>query len=203
MSIQYIFEILGTIVFAISGVLAASKGSGENWFGAIFVGIVTAIGGGSVRDILLDSYPLVWIEDINFIYAAIFGIFIMNIFYKPILKYKDKFLLFDTMGIALFTVVGTEKALSMDVHPLIAAIMGMFTAVMGGVIRDTLSGTTPVIFKKEVYATACLAGAFIYLLLNWVGLERTWNFIFSALFIIVIRILAINNDWSIPKFKSK
>lgn len=203
MSVQYIFEILGTIVFAISGVLAASKGSGENWFGAIFVGIVTAIGGGSVRDILLDSYPLVWIEDINFIYAAIFGIFIMNIFYKPIIKYRDKFSLFDTMGIALFTVVGTEKAMSLEVHPLIAAVMGMFTAVMGGVIRDTLSGTTPVIFKKEVYATACLAGAFLYLLMDWVGLERTWNFVFSALFIIAIRIMAIRFHWSIPKFKNQ
>jgi len=202
MSIQYIFEIFGTVVFAISGIIAANKGAGQNWFGAVFVGLVTAIGGGSVRDILLDSYPLVWIEDINFIYAAFFGIIIMHFFYRPIMKYKNKFSLFDTLGIALFTVVGTEKALEFNVHWLIAAIMGMFTAVMGGVIRDTLSQELLVIFRKEVYATACLAGAFLYLILNHFEVERTWNFIISALFIIIIRILALKYHWSIPKYKT-
>lgn len=201
MSIQYIFEIFGTIVFAISGVLAANRSAGQNWFGVVFVGIVTAIGGGSVRDVLLDSYPLVWIEDVNFIYAAFFGIVLMHFFYRPIMKYRDEFSLFDTLGIALFTVVGTEKALEFNVHWLIAAIMGMFTAVMGGVIRDTLSQEMPIIFKKEVYATACLAGAFLYLLLNYLEIERTFNFIIAALFIILIRILAIKYHWSIPKYK--
>ena len=98
--------------------------------------------------------------------------------------------------------MGTEKALEFNVHWLIAAIMGMFTAVMGGVIRDTLSQELPVIFRKEVYATACLAGAFLYLILNHFEVERTWNFIISALFIIIIRILALKYHWSIPKYKT-
>src|SRR5690606_36242969 len=90
-----------------------------------------------------------------------------------------------------FTILGVEKALSLGVRPEIAAIMGMFSAVMGGVIRDTLTNEIPVIFKKEIYATACLAGATIYLILNYSGLDRDWNLIISILSIIAIRITAV------------
>lgn len=202
MSIQYIFEILGTIVFAISGALAAGEKSEEqDWFGVTFIGFITAIGGGSLRDMLLGSYPLVWINDVNFMYAIFVGILIMRFFYSSLDRYRRELSLFDTMGIALFTVLGTEKALEFGVHPVIAAIMGMFSAVMGGVIRDTLTNTTPVIFRKEVYATACLAGATLFLILYRFEVDRTLNFIISGLLIISIRILAVYFKWSIPKFR--
>lgn len=182
MTLTYIFEMLGTIVFAISGALAAGRSSGKNWFGVLFVGFVTAIGGGSLRDIILGSYPLVWIEDVNFLYAAFGGILLMRIFYKSFSKYKDEFQVFDAMGIALFTVLGTEKALDLGHHILIAAMMGMFTAVMGGVIRDTLTQQTPVIFKKEIYASACLMGAFLLVFLEEIGMGRTFSFIAAGAF---------------------
>lgn len=202
MSIQYIFEILGTIVFAISGALAAGeKSAAQDWFGVTFIGFITAIGGGSLRDMLLGSYPLVWVNDVNFIYAIIAGILIMRIFYTSLDKYRRELSLFDTMGIALFTILGTEKALELGVHPVIAAIMGMFSAVMGGVIRDTLTNSTPVIFRKEVYATACLAGAILFLILYQFEVHRTLNFIVSGLLIISIRVLAVYFKWSIPKFR--
>ena len=201
MQIQYIFEILGTIVFAISGALAADHNSGKDWFGVTFVGFITAIGGGSLRDMLLGSYPLVWVNDVNFIYAIIVGILIMRIFYNSLDKYRRELSLFDTMGIALFTVLGTEKTLALGFHPVIAAIMGMFSAVMGGVIRDTLTNDTPVIFRKEIYATACLTGAILFLILYQFEVHRTANFIISGLLIISIRILAVYFKWSIPKFR--
>ncbi|SMC72557.1 trimeric intracellular cation channel family protein [Moheibacter sediminis] len=201
MPIQYYFEIIGTVVFAISGALAAGEKSGQDWFGVTFVGFITAIGGGSLRDMLLGSYPLVWINDVNFIYAIILGVVLMRLFYASLQRYRRTLSLFDTMGIALFTILGTEKALEFGVHPVVAAIMGMFSAVMGGVIRDTLTNSTPVIFRKEIYATACLAGAILFLILNYFDVHRTFNFLISGGLIITIRILAVYNRWSIPKFK--
>lgn len=201
MQIQYYFEIIGTLFFSISGALAADEKSKQDWFGVTFVGFITAIGGGSLRDMLLGSYPLVWVNDVNFIYAILGGIVLMRLFYTVLNKYRRELMLFDTMGIALFTVLGTEKAVELGVHPVVAAIMGMFSAVMGGVIRDTLTNSTPVIFRKEIYATACLAGAILFLILYQFEINRTLNFIISGILIITIRILAVYYKWSVPKFR--
>jgi uncharacterized membrane protein YeiH len=200
MQIQYILEITGTGFFAISGALAANDRSKPDWFGASFIGFITSIGGGSLRDILLGSYPLVWIHDINFMYAIIAGVILASILFKVLIKLRRTFFLFDTVGIAMFTIVGTEKAMSLHVHPVIAAIMGMFSAVMGGVIRDVLTNEIPIIFKKEIYATACLAGAICYLVFDWFGMERNINFLISAAFIIMIRLTAVKLNLSLPKF---
>ena len=110
-------------------------------------------------------------------------------------------LLFDMVGIGLFTIIGVEKALSLGVKPEIAAIMGMFTAVMGGVIRDTLTNKTPIIFNKEIYATACLAGAILYLVLHSFSVPRNINLPISSGLIILIRILAIKFHIELPRLK--
>ncbi len=199
MQIQYVLEVCGTGFFAISGSLAANDKAQPDWFGASFIGFITSIGGGSLRDILLGCYPLVWVHDINFIFAVIFGVILSSIFFKILIRLRRTFFLFDTIGIAMFTIVGTEKAVSFGVHPMIAAIMGMFSAVMGGVIRDVLTNEIPIIFKKEIYATACLAGAICYLLLDHFGLERNVNFLLSAAIIISIRIIAVKKNLSLPK----
>jgi uncharacterized membrane protein YeiH len=201
MTIQYASELAGTFFFAVSGVLA-TEDKDRNWFGAAFTGFVTAIGGGSLRDMLLGSYPLVWIGDVNFLYAIIVGLVITFIFFKRLSRLKRTMLLFDMVGIALFTIIGLEKALSLGVNPEIAAIMGVFTAVMGGVIRDTLTNKTPIIFNKEIYATACLAGAILYLVLYSFDLPRNINFPISSALIILIRILAIKFHLELPKLKS-
>jgi uncharacterized membrane protein YeiH len=200
MTIQYASELAGTFFFAVSGVLATDD-KDRNWFGAAFTGFVTAIGGGSLRDMLLGSYPLVWIGDINFLYAIIVGLVIAFAFFKSLARLKRTMLLFDMVGIALFTIVGAEKALSLGVRPEIAAIMGMFTAVMGGVIRDTLTNKTPIIFDKEVYATACLAGAILYLALYSFDVPRNINIPISSGFIVLIRILAIKFHLELPRLK--
>jgi len=202
MQVQYLFELLGTGFFAISGALVANEKSSSDWFGVTFIGFVTAIGGGSLRDLLLGSYPIVWIGDVKFVYAIFIGVFLARIFYRYLEKLPKTLFLFDTLGIALFTIVGTEKSLELGADPVIAAIMGMFTAVMGGVIRDTLTNEVPVLFHKEIYATACLAGAILYLTLFRFEVSRDINFLLSGALIVLTRVLAVRYNLSLPKFRT-
>lgn len=190
------------MVFAISGALAVREDE-LDWLGAAFTGFITAIGGGTLRDILLNAHPLVWISDGNLLWSILAGLVLTFIFYPSLERLRKTLLLFDTMGIALFTVLGTEKALSFGVDPFIAAIMGMFSAVMGGVIRDTLTNHTPVLFRKEVYASPCLLGGGLYILLNAFDLPREINFPISISFIATFRLLAVKYQWTLPSFKRK
>lgn len=200
MNLQYMLELIGVGFFSISGSLAANEKSKPDWFGVTIIGFVTSLGGGSTRDVLLGSYPLVWVKDENFLYAIFVGIVLASVLYKPLMKIRKSFFLFDTLGIAMFTILGTEKAMTFGIHPLTAAIMGMFSAVMGGVLRDVLTNEIPIIFRKEIYATACLAGAFIYLGLEFLNIPRTVNILTSMLFILLIRILAVKFNITLPKF---
>ncbi|WP_026956020.1 trimeric intracellular cation channel family protein [Algoriphagus vanfongensis] len=198
MDIQYVFELVGTFVFAISGALAVRERE-HDMFGAGFTGFITAIGGGTLRDILLDAHPLVWIGDIYFLYAIFAGIFAAFIFPNFLSRLRKTMFLFDTLGIGFFTVLGVEKALNLGVRPEIAAIMGMFSAVMGGVIRDTLTNEIPILFRKEIYASACLAGAILYLVLNYFGLARDWNLFISMAMVVAIRMIAMRYKLSLPR----
>ena len=198
MTLQYALELTGTFVFAISGALAIREKE-HDLFGAGFTGFITAIGGGTLRDILLDSHPLVWIGDINFLYSILIGILTAFIFPSILSRLRRTFFLFDTLGIGFFTVLGVEKALSLGVRPEIAAIMGMFSAVMGGVIRDTLTNEIPILFRKEVYASACLAGAILYLILYEYGVTRNYNMLISISLVISIRMIAMKYKLSLPR----
>ena len=200
MDIQYIFELIGTVVFAISGALAADERQKHDWFGITCFAFITAIGGGTLRDLFLNSYPLVWIADMNVIYAVFVGILLAGLFYKYFSKLRTTLMLFDTLGIALFTIVGLEKAHSLGANDFILVMMGMFTAVMGGVLRDILINKTPTIFVEEIYATACIAGGIVYLVLDSFGVDRNINFIVSGAMIAIIRIITVKFNLSLPKF---
>lgn len=198
MDLQYALELTGTFVFAISGALAIREKE-HDLFGAGFTGFITAIGGGTLRDILLNSYPLVWIGNVQVLYAILGGVLAAFIFPDFLSRLRKTFFLFDTLGIGFFTVLGVEKALNLGVRPEVAAIMGMFSAVMGGVIRDTLTNEIPILFRKEIYASACLAGAVLYLILNHYGLERNYNLLISMSLIISIRLIAMKYKLSLPR----
>jgi uncharacterized membrane protein YeiH len=199
-NLQYTLELLGTFFFAISGALAIQDHH-DDLFGAGFMGFVTAIGGGTLRDIMLGSYPLVWVGDIYFLYAILAGVLFAYFAFRHLIRFKRTFRVFDALGISFFTILGVEKALSLGVRPEIAAIMGMFTAIMGGVIRDVLTNETPVLFRKEIYATACLAGAILYLLLYKAGLDRNANLIISIMVTFTIRVLAVKYNLALPNFR--
>ncbi|MCD9015279.1 trimeric intracellular cation channel family protein [Parachryseolinea silvisoli] len=199
-ALQYSLELIGTFFFAISGSLAI-RDNHDDLFGAGFTGFITAIGGGTLRDIMLGAYPLVWIGDINFLYAIFAGVLVGYFFFSFLIQLRRTFLFFDSVGISFFTILGVEKALSLGVRPEIAAIMGMFSAVMGGVMRDTLINQIPVLFRKEIYATACLAGAVLYLALYRFGVERNTNLIISSIFILAFRLLAVKYKLALPSLK--
>lgn len=200
MQIQYIFELIGTLAFAISGAMAGDERQKHDWFGITFIAFITAIGGGTLRDLFSNSYPLVWFNDMNIIYTIFLGILLPGLFYKYFVKLRTTLMLFDTLGIALFTIVGLEKAQSLGANDFISVVMGMFTAVMGGVIRDTMINKTPTIFVEEIYATACIIGGITYLILDDLGIDRNINFIISGSLIAVIRIIAVKFNLSLPKF---
>jgi uncharacterized membrane protein YeiH len=200
--ISYYFNLFGVSMFAISGALAASdKNMYKDLFGLSFTGFATAVGGGTLRDIILGAHPIAWVADNNYLVAITAGIVLTILFKKQLVKIPKILLFFDTIGIAIYTIIGMEKALALQVAPLAAVIMGLFTAVMGGVIRDTLINEIPQIFRKEIYATACIAGAIVYLALKYTNLPDIWCAGISIATIIAVRLAAVKFRWSLPKFE--
>ncbi|GGC46961.1 membrane protein [Parapedobacter defluvii] len=196
MELIYYIDLLGTMVFAISGAMAAMRHN-IDIFGAAFTGFVTAIGGGSLRDIFLNLRP-VWVDDGNYLLAILTGVIIAILFKKVLGKLARTLSLFDALGIGFFTVVGVQKSLAFESSGIAAVVLGLFSAVMGGVTRDTLLNETPLIFRKEIYATACLSGAALFVLLNRIGVDYNLNAFISAAVISVVRILAVKYKLTLP-----
>lgn len=197
----YILDIIGTFVFAVSGIRLAARKQ-MDLFGATVVGFVTAVGGGTTRDVLLGSYPVGWIQDPNLPLIIILALPFTLLLRKYTVYMKRTFFIFDTVGIAVFTISGMQKALAYDLHPMLAIAMGMLSAVMGGVIRDILCNEIPLIFRKEIYATACLAGACIFFLLNnYTGLHVNIAYVITTGVIILIRIVSIKYNLAMPRMR--
>lgn len=197
MDYLYLLDLTGTFVFAISGVLAAANKK-LDLFGATFIGFVTAIGGGTIRDVLLGIQPVSWMQSMEYLIVILAAVILTFLFRKKIMRFRKTLFLFDTIGIGVFTIIGLQKALLAGVIPVVAIIMGMFTAVMGGVIRDTLCNEIPLIFRKEIYATACLAGAIIFLILDNFAVSNSINNLITILTIIIIRVISIKYKLSLP-----
>lgn len=200
MELVYILDILGTLAFAISGALVASDQK-LDLFGVIIIAFVTAVGGGMLRDVLINAHPINWIGDLNYLYVIFIAVLLTFLFKSKILPLSKTMFLFDTVGISVFTLLGLQKGLNFDLHPLIALIMGMISAVFGGVLRDVLTNKIPLIFEKEIYASACLAGGITYLLLKKTPITDNLNFIVSASVIITIRLIAVKFNLELPKVK--
>ena len=197
MTILYFIDILGTMVFAISGALAG-RDKKLDFFGIAAVGFITAIGGGTVRDILIGSTPVGWMKDLTYLAMIGIGILISLLFGKKVRMLRRTFFMFDAIGIAVFTVLGLQKALILCVHPVIAIIMGMVSAVLGGVIRDIICNEIPLIFRKEIYALTCIAGGVLFVSLRFSGIEQSLNVLITVFFIVIFRILAVRFEWKLP-----
>jgi uncharacterized membrane protein YeiH len=193
-----IFDYTGTLVFAISGTLTAAN-KRLDFFGATVIGFVTAVGGGTLRDMMLGDTPVAWMRTINYFLVIVLGILITILFSRQVMKLRRTLFLFDTIGIAIFTIIGLNKALAFGIHPPLAVIMGITSAVVGGIIRDTLTNEVPLIFQKEIYATACIAGALVYLLLHYIGVSEVVNQSITILTIIAIRVVAVKYNISLPR----
>lgn len=192
----YAIDILGTFVFAISGVIAGIDKKFD-LVGASVLGLVTALGGGTLRDILIGNTPVGWMKNLTYLYIIFAAIPVAYLFKNRILVLRKSLFAFDTIGIGLFTILGIQKTLEIGLSPIVAILMGTVSAVFGGVIRDVLANDVPLIFRKEIYASACLLGGITFVLLEYVWQGNLANMIISMTVVMVIRYLAVKNHWSL------
>ncbi len=197
MSIIYGLDLFGTLVFAISGVLTAVDKKFD-LVGATIIGMVTAIGGGTLRDVMIGETPVGWMKDTNYVLVIFIALILCYFFRNAILKLRKSAFVFDTIGIGLFTILGLEKTLGLGLSPVIAIMMGIVSAVFGGVIRDVLSNEVPLIFRKEIYASACLIGAIVYLVMEYFLPNAVFNQLVSIGVVIVIRYFSVVRNWTLP-----
>lgn len=182
-------------MFAVSGALAGIRRKFDV-FGIFIMALVTAIGGGTLRDLLIGSTPVNWMLSNLYVYLVIIAVVFAVGLFPQIGKLRKGMFLFDTIGIALYTILGLQKALAFGLSPLIAVMLGVVSATFGGVIRDVLSGEVPLIFRKEIYASACLIGAIVFLLIDsWLGDVAGMSIAIVVVFL--IRFFAVKRKWSL------
>ena len=197
-----IIEFIGTFAFAISGIRLASA-KRFDLFGAFVVGLVTAVGGGTLRDLLLGVMPF-WMDSSIYLWCTLFALLFVIIFHNHLIRLDSAFFAFDSIGLALFVVVGAEKTLSLDFSPWVAATMGTMTGAIGGVIRDVLINEIPLIFRKEIYALACVIGGVVFVsLYKLTELNIIIVEIATAAVVILIRFLAVKYKLSLPILKGE
>lgn len=199
--IIYVIELLGTFAFAISGIRHAAA-KHFDWFGGYVCGVAVAIGGGTIRDVMLGTIPF-WMT--TPIYLICTGIALLTVvfFGKWMEPLKNAWFVFDTFGLALFTIAGIQKSLAMGQPFWVAIIMGCITGSAGGVIRDVLLNNEPVIFHKEIYAIACVLGGLAYWALAAMGLSTELSAVVSFCVTCLIRFLAVRYHISLPTLKSE
>ncbi|SQH75568.1 conserved hypothetical protein; putative inner membrane protein [Shewanella benthica] len=199
----YCFDLCGTAVFALSGALAAGRHRMDP-FGVIVLASVTAVGGGSIRDALLGTTPVFWIRDPNYIIVILITVLLTLILVRRPKKVPQHTLpIADALGLALFTVIGAEKALNLELGGMIAVVMGLITGVGGGIIRDLLCRQVPMILRTEIYATASILGGICYSVSIYLGVDNMYAMLVSMTVALCIRLAAIRWHLSLPAFDLK
>ncbi len=192
-------DLIGVAVFAVTGALVASRKQ-MDVVGFVFLGTVTGVGGGTLRDLVLGQTPVFWVREPVYLLICA-GVSVLVFFAAHVPRSRLVLLVWlDAVGLALFCVLGAEKAIAHG--PVVAATMGVITAVMGGIIRDILGGESPVIFRREIYATAALAGASIFLLAT-LALPREPAILAGFTAALALRGLALRNRWSLPVYRPR
>ncbi|ASV31393.1 trimeric intracellular cation channel family protein [Maribacter cobaltidurans] len=197
-----LIDVLGTIAFAISGVLVAMD-KRLDVFGVFIIAFVTAVGGGTLRDVLIGSTPVGWMTQPNYVVVIVITVVISILFVDRLKNFRKSLFLFDTIGIGLYTMIGIQKGLDTGLLPIMCIALGTMTACFGGVIRDILCNEIPVIFRREIYATVCILGGGIYFLMLQFPINPTIAYITGILCIIVMRLLAVKFKIALPNIYSK
>ena len=185
-----LIDILGTITFAISGVSAAMQ-KRLDIFGILVIAFITALGGGTVRDMLIGDLPVAWIRDIRYPVIITISTAAAIVFNRFLRNWQNTLLIFDALGLVLFTIIGLQKGLAHDLHPAICIAIGTITGCFGGIIRDVILRNIPLIFQKEIYATACIVGGCCYFLLLLTNMDRGWIEVVCISIIFFTRILSV------------
>ncbi|MCO6497894.1 MAG: trimeric intracellular cation channel family protein [Chitinophagaceae bacterium] len=197
-----VIDVLGTIAFAVSGVYAALD-KRLDLFGVVIIAFVTAIGGGTIRDMLIGDLPVAWIRGIHYTAIILATTAIVILFRHSIRNFRKTLLVFDSLGLGLFTIVGIEKGLVFDLHPFVCVALGTITGCFGGVIRDILLNNIPVIFHKEIYASACIVGGTVFFVLRLLGVNQELYESISIVVVFLVRILAMRYDWQLPSLYNR
>lgn len=198
MDLLYTLDLIGTAAFAASGALAGIRRE-MDLLGVMVLGLVTATGGGTLRDLLLGDTPPFIFQDETYLYISIAVSLLMFIYHRHLGFLAHPLTFFDALGLGTFVVIGTGKALDFEIGFLGAVIAGAMTATAGGVIRDVLSNEVPMVLQKEVYASACLIGGALFTLLHYLNVPRSATLLASAATVTVIRLMAVRYNWSLPK----
>ncbi len=196
-----IIEVLGTIAFAISGIRLASA-KRFDWFGAIVIGFVTATGGGTLRDLLLDV-PVFWMQASRYIWCTLFAFIIVLGFRKYLVHLNNTIFWFDCIGLGLFVVVGYEKALALGYPIWVCVSMATITGIVGGIIRDILINEVPIVFTQELYAVACILGGILFSILYYFDIQMLVIEVSTAVFVVVIRFFATKYHIKLPILKGE
>ena len=195
-------DYLGTLAFAVSGIRLAA-GKGLDWFGAYVVGFVTAVGGGTIRDILLDIKPF-WLVQPSYLIITALGLIFTIVFRRQVVRLNHSLFVFDAIGLGLFVVVGVAKSYAAGFPWWVAVIMGTVTGSFGGLLRDVLLNETPLIFRTDFYASACVLGSIIYVLMGrYSSLPIEWVQFISAISVFIFRVLAVVLHIQLPTFNPK
>lgn len=198
MSLLYTLDLIGTAAFAASGAWAGIRRR-MDLLGVLVLGVVTATGGGTLRDMLLGDVPPFSFKDETYLYLS-FAVALVVFFCHRRLEFLQHPLqYFDAVGLGTFVVIGTGKALAFEMGFIGAVVMGVMTATAGGVIRDVLSNQVPLILRKEVYASACIAGALLMVVLHRLGVDHPVAALAAALVVIAVRLLAVRYNWALPR----
>ena len=195
-----LLDLLGTFAFAVSGMRQAS-GKQIDWFGAYIIGLVTAIGGGTLRDLLLDVTPFWMLQPQYFLTTGVALIAVL-LFKERILKMGSTLFLFDTIGLGLFTVVGITKSIDAGLPIWVCIVMGTITGSVGGVIRDVLLNQVPLLFRKDIYALSCIGGGAVYFICRYLNLPVGVAEIIAALTVIAFRLVAVKYHLHLPEFQA-
>lgn len=196
--IIYTLDLLGTIAFAASGALAGVR-RGMDLLGVVVLGIVTATGGGVMRDVLLNDTPPFCFKNELYLYLALAASVVVFLTPRSFERMNRAMLLLDALGLGTFLVIGTSKALSFHLGFMGAVIMGVMTATCGGLVRDILSNQIPLILQREIYASACVVGGAIFYLLHQTEMPSGVNLTVSAIAVIAIRCTALVKGWQLPR----
>lgn len=198
MLLHYLF-ILGICVEAITGALAAGRKK-MDFFGVMLIACITALGGGTVRDALFNTYPMTWVAHPEYLlYTSVFA-FITIFFAHSLIRIMKIFLILDALGLSTFVIIGTQKVLSHGMSPSIAVISGMITGICGGMLRDILCNDIPLVLRKELYAVIALAGALLFITLAYFNVPKNINILITLISIFTTRLLAIFFHIQIPVF---
>ena len=197
-SFLYILDLTGTFAFAVSGAIAAAEKK-MDIYGLFVLALITAVGGGVLRDVLIGKVPPFVFQDVNYLLLAILASILVFFFSKPIGRFRQPLIFMDALGLGVFTVIGVTRAMDTGMSWWGAILMGVITGTVGGMFRDMLANEVPLVLREEVYAAASMAGAILFYVMAVFNLPRELCAVTGGLIVTVLRLVAVRFHWSLPR----